>query len=407
MAEPLLVWDPKMLDYNFGPTHPFNPVRWDLTYKLADRMQILDHFTQLDPIPASDDALARIHTREYIAAVRTAGQNATPGHSSNSRHTALGHGLGSEDNPAFPHMHHAAALIAGGSIAAAKAIAAGETHRAVNFAGGLHHAMADAASGFCVYNDAALAIAALLDAGVERVAYVDVDVHHGDGVQAAFYGDPRVLTISIHESPVSLWPGTGWAGECGAGPAAGTAINLPVPSGTADAEWLRAFDAVVPSAVTAFRPQVLVTQHGADSHRDDPLADLNLSVNAHAAAQRTLRDLAESTTGGRWLALGGGGYSLVRVVPRSWTHLLAVTADRDLDPSTPVPDPWYEDVRHADGGRFAGTSRMPTTMGDGGTATDQRVRWNGHGETPVDREILRTRMAVFPYLGLDPRDPRD
>lgn len=398
----MVVWDPKMLDYNFGPEHPFNPVRWELTYSLAGRMGVLDHFRPLESVAASDEELARIHTPAYIAAVRAAGQQTIP-----DRFTRTVHGLGTEDNPTFPHMHEAASLIAGGSIAAARAIADGRTKRAVNFAGGLHHAMADAASGFCIYNDVALAITTLLDAGVERVAYVDVDVHHGDGVQAAFYDDPRVLTISLHESPLTLWPGTGWAGECGAGAAAGTSINLPVPSGTSDEDWLRAFDAVVPGAVAAFRPQVLVSQHGSDSHRDDPLADLNLSVDAHAAAQRSLRDLAERETGGRWLALGGGGYSVVRVVPRSLTHLLAVVADQDIDPAAELPTPWFEDVRTVCGGRFAGTSRLPTTMGDGTPVPARRERWNGRGESPIDREILRTRTASFPYLGLDPRDPRD
>ncbi|MDQ2739310.1 MAG: acetoin utilization protein AcuC, partial [Actinomycetota bacterium] len=256
------------------------------------------------------------------------------------------------------------------------------------------------ASGFCVYNDAALAIAALLAAGVGRVAYVDVDVHHGDGVQAAFYDDPRVLTVSIHESPLTLWPGTGWPVEIGSGAAAGTSVNIPVPAGTSDAGWLRAFTAVVPSVVQAFRPDVLVTQHGADSHREDPLADLNLSVDGQLASYRALRELAERAAGGRWLALGGGGYSLVRVVPRAWTHLLATVVGRDLDPATSLPGRWLDLAAAARPGL-----QLPDRMTDDApTAFDV---WDGHVEAPVDTSIAEVRRLIFPLHGLDPFDPRD
>ena len=180
----------------------------------------------------------------------------------------------------------------------------------------------------------------MLEAGVRRVAYIDVDAHHGDGVQAAFYDDPRVLTVSLHESPLSLFPGTGWPTELGVGAAQGTAVNVALPAGTGDAAWLRAFHAVVPGLVRAFRPEVLVTQQGADAHREDPLADLMLTVDGQRTTYLALRELAREVTGGRWLALGGGGYSPVRVVPRAWTHLLAIVADQDLDPATPMPPDW-------------------------------------------------------------------
>jgi acetoin utilization protein AcuC len=396
MASPLVVWDPAMLDYDLGGDHPLHPVRWELTWELAERLGVLSGIEQFAPPVAGDDQLARVHSRDYIAAVRAASGPRAPGGS----RLLVGHGLGTEDNPIFEHMHDSAALIAGGSIAAAAAIARGEVDRAVNIAGGLHHAMAGQASGFCVYNDAALAIATLLDAGIGKVAYVDVDVHHGDGVQAAFYDDPRVLTVSIHESPLSLWPHTGWPSEIGSGPAAGTAVNIPVPAGTGDAGWLRAFTAVVPGVVAAFRPDVLVTQHGADSHAEDPLADLNLSVDGQLASYRALRDLAESTTGGRWLALGGGGYAVVRVVPRAWTHLIATVADRDIDPSTPLPRAWLEAARRARPG-----VRLPDRMTDGAsTAFD---RWDRAALAPVDRAIADVRNLVYPLHGLDPFDPRD
>ncbi len=397
MASPLLIWDPGMLNYDLGGSHPLNPLRLKLTWELAERLGVLDGIDSFAPQPADDDALAKIHDRAYITAVRAASSGQDGGRDSRRY---LDHGLGTTDNPIFEYMHATSALIAGGSIAAATAIARGEVNRAVNIAGGLHHAMSSRASGFCVYNDAALAIATLLDAGVGRVAYVDVDVHHGDGVQAAFYDDPRVLTVSIHESPFSLWPGTGWPTEMGGPTAAGTSVNIPIPAGTGDAHWLRAFAAVVPGVVRAFRPDVLVTQHGADSHAEDPLADLNLSVDGQLASYRALRDLAESTTGGRWLALGGGGYSLVRVVPRAWTHLLGTVAGRDLDPSTPLPTGWLE-VAAAERPGLA----LPEKMSDGKSMSFDS--WDGVAAVPVDRAIADVRGLIYPLHGLDPFDPRD
>lgn len=383
-----------MLRYDLGGSHPLHPLRWELTWRLAADLGVLDGIETTSPQPADDELLATVHTVDYIKAVRRASES--------GRSDRVGHGLGTADNPSFPGMHDAAALIAGGSVTAARAIARGETDRAVNIAGGLHHAMPDAASGFCVYNDPALAIKALLAEGVGKVAYVDVDVHHGDGVQHAFYHDPRVLTVSIHETPLALWPGTGFVTESGRGAAAGTSVNIPLPAGTGDAAWLRAFHAVVPSVVRAFAPDVLVTQHGADSHREDPLADLNLSVDGQVASYRVLRDLASEVTGGRWLALGGGGYALVRVVPRSWTHLLALAADRDIAPDSAIGEEWIAAASAA-----RPMISPPRSMSENGGAAVEFEPWDGQGGTPVDRAISQVRSEVFPLYGLDPFDPRD
>lgn len=393
MAQPLVIWDPGMLRYDLGGSHPFHPLRWELTWRLAESLGVTRGLDITAPSPACDDVLRLVHTPEYIDAVRRASAAGFGG--------SVGHGLGTADNPVFPGMHTAAALIAGGSVTAARAVARGEVERAVNIAGGLHHAMPDYASGFCIYNDAALAIATLLAEGVHKVAYIDVDVHHGDGVQRAFYDDPRVLTVSLHESPLSLWPGTGFVAESGRGAAAGTAVNVPLPAGTGDAAWLRAFHAVVPSVVHAFRPDVLVTQHGADSHRDDPLADLNLTVDGQVESYRALRGLAVEA-GGRWLALGGGGYSVVRVVPRAWTHLLALIADRDLDPATVIGEEW---IAAANAARPA--EAAPQQMSENGGQTIGFEPWDGQAATPVDRVITQVRSEIFPLFGLDPHDPRD
>jgi acetoin utilization protein AcuC len=387
-AQAAVVWTPEFLTDRFTPDHPMNPVRLDLTMRLARELGVLEGVELLEPEPAPDAELERVHVPSYLDAVRRAPVNGDD----------PAHGLGTDDNPIFEGMHEASGLVCGGSLLAAREIAEGRADRAVNIAGGRHHAMPDRASGFCVYNDCAVAISWLLDHGFERIAYVDVDVHHGDGVQAAFYHDSRVLTISLHQHPFTLWPGTGWPAEYGEGEAAGSVVNVALPPGTADAGWLRAFDAVVPSLLTAFRPQLLVTQCGADTHVEDPLADLRLSVDGHRTIYRELRDLAERTAGGRWLALGGGGYGLYRVVPRSWTHLLATVLDRDVDPRSPMPAGWL-----AYASRLT-SHPLPTEMTDG--ADVAHAPWLT-GTDRVDVEILETRRAVFPLHGLDPHDPRD
>ncbi len=383
-----VVWTPDFLGYRLSPGHPLNPIRLDLTIRLATELGVLDGVETLVPKPAVDDDLLRVHDRSYLAAVKAA-----PG-----APRGVGHGLGTPDNPVFAGMHEAGSLVAGGSLLAARAIAEGRADRAVNIAGGLHHAMRDRAAGFCVYNDCSVAIAWLLEQGCQRVAYVDVDVHHGDGVQAAFYADPRVLTISLHQHPRTLWPGTGRSGESGTGAGTGFAVNVPLPPGTGDAGWLRAFHAVVPALVASFRPQVLVTECGVDTHAEDPLANLELSVDGQRQIFATLRELAERTAGGKWLVLGGGGYSLFRVVPRTWTHLLATVLDRDLDPGTPLPAGWTA--------RTAGLTAvpLPVAMTDG---ADPTFRPWGTGTDPVDPAVAETRRAVFPRHGLDPDDPRD
>lgn len=385
-----VVWDESLLGYDLGGEHPLHPIRLDLTMRLARSLGVLDGVDLVAPEPASDGDLERVHRPDYLTSVRSAPTSGWD----------VGHGLGTDDNPIFDRMHEAASLIAGGSITAADQIVSGRANRAINIAGGLHHAMADHAAGFCIYNDCAVAIAWMLAQGVERIAYLDIDVHHGDGVQAAFYDDPRVLTISVHQHPLTLWPGTGYPTEVGAAGADGTSVNIPLPPGTDDAGWQRAVQAVVPSVLDSFRPQVLVTQCGADAHREDPLADVALSVDGQRASYRMLRDLAEHYSDGKWLALGGGGYSLFRVVPRAWTHLLATMLDRDLRPSTSIPADWM-----AYAARVSGNATLPTSMTDECDANF--VPWTGVTDSPVDTAIRDTRHAVFPLHGLDPADSRD
>ncbi len=387
-----VVWDEALLGYTMGGDHPLHPVRLDLTMRLAEGLGVLRsaRVEVLRPEPADEALLTLVHDPAYLDAVRRAPSE-----------PEVGHGLGTADNPVFEGMYDAAALITGGSVLAARQVHTGRAQHAVNISGGLHHAMRDRASGFCVFNDAAVAIAWLLEQGWERIGYVDVDVHHGDGVQAAFYDDPRVLTVSVHQTPLTLFPGTGFPEETGGpGTALGSAVNLALPNGTDDPAWLRAFSAVVPSVLRAFRPQILVTQNGCDAHHEDPLADLALTVDGQRASYRALHELAHELCDGRWVALGGGGYGLVRCVPRAWTHLLAEVGGNPLDPATEIPQSWRDDVV-ARGLR----ARPPTHMTEGGYTGF--ARWDPFTESRVDRAILRTRRASLPWFGLDPDDPRD
>ncbi len=383
------VWDEAYLGYDFGE-HPLNPIRLELTIRLARELGVLDGLELLAPRPADEAQLLTIHRADYLDAVRQA----------SSDPTFAGYGLGTADDPVFPGMFDASALVAGGSAIAARQVWDGASEHAVNIAGGLHHAMEGFASGFCVFNDVVLAIRTLLAAGAQRVAYVDIDVHHGDGVQAAFYDDPRVLTISLHQDPRTLFPGTGLPTELGTGPAEGTAVNVALPPGTGDSGWLRAFGAVVPGAVRAFRPDVLVTQCGCDTHHEDPLANLELSVDGQRTAIAALHSLAHEAAHGKWVALGGGGYGVIRCVPRTWTHLLAEAAGQPVPFDTSIPPGWVDYLRQR-GVR----GELPRSMGEGRAV--HSTPWVPGDDSWLDRSIGATRNAVFPLLGLDPDDPRD
>lgn len=320
--------------YDHGPDHPLRPARVKLTRDLIHAYGLVGG-TRVVETPArdaTDDELLLVHTERYLDAVRRAG------HGERGPWGLFGFGPG--DNPIFPHMHEATARAVGASLVAAEAVWSGRAQHAFNPAGGLHHGMPERASGFCVYNDPAVLIAWLLRQGARRVAYVDVDVHHGDGVQAAFFSDPRVLTISVHQSGATLFPGTGFVDELGDGDAQGTKVNLPLPPFTGDDLWLGAFEAIVPPLVEGWAPDVLVTQLGCDSHHSDPLAQLHLTTAAYRRTAGILHDLAHRAAGGRWVATGGGGYQWARVVPRAWTIYFAEMAGVAI--ADHVPPSWLE-----------------------------------------------------------------
>jgi acetoin utilization protein AcuC len=373
-----LVFSDALTKYDFGFDHPMAPGRVTNTISLSRALGVLDRLEVVPPPEIDVDLLRTVHNADSIDAV----QRCVPD---------FAYGLGTADNPIFPGMHEISGRIAMASVEAARQVWSGNCLRANNISGGLHHAMPGFTSGFCVYNDLAIAIRWLLASGCERVAYVDVDVHHGDGVQAIFYDDPRVLTVSLHETPASLFPGTGFPAETGGPGAEGSAVNVALPAGTSDSGWLRAFHAIVPDVLRAFKPTVLVTQHGCDSHRHDPLADLNLSVDGQRASYLALADLADEICQGRWVSAGGGGYAVLDVVPRAWTHLLGVVSGQPVPPETLIPQSWRDQL-----GEYA-----PTEMTDHASVDYVPFARGMTPESRVDQAIMATRRAVYPELGLD------
>ncbi len=314
-----------------GKMHPLKPERLQRTFELLSAYRAFDgpRAELIPPRPAHREELALFHTDEYIDAV-----------------TRLSHGYGKEqawrynfgpgDNPIFPNMDETEGLKVGAALTAAQSIVEGKVQVAFSFGGGLHHALPARASGFCVFNDAAVAIHWLLRRGL-RVAYVDIDAHHGDGVQAAFYHTDQVLTISLHQSGRTLFPGTGFPEEIGTGVGRGYSINVPLAPFSGDQVYLWAFRQVVPPLVRQFSPHLLVTQLGIDTHHRDPLAQLMLTTHGYLAVIAELKTLADEIGG--WLALGGGGYAL-DVVPRAWALAFGMMSEQHFTDELP---PGYSD----------------------------------------------------------------
>jgi acetoin utilization protein AcuC len=329
----VLIYSPDVLRYDFGPTHPLRPERYSLTHDLMRSYGLFDRAIEVvAPVEAHRKELERVHSSAYIDAVTAAGED--------PRKEMLCVGIGISDNPPFPDMHQVSSIVAGGSIDAAAMVLAGQAEYAFNMAGGLHHALRDRASGFCVYNDPAIAIAWLLEQGVSRVAYLDTDAHHGDGVQWIFYYDPRVLTVSIHESGRYLFPGTGDVDEIGSGQARGTSINVPLAPYASDADVLAAMDEVAIPVIEAFRPEFLVLQHGCDPHAADPLTHLNCSLSVFREIGLRERQLALRACPGRAIGGGGGGYAYREIVPRAWLLTFAALTGLELDPR--LPEDWRQ-----------------------------------------------------------------
>ncbi|MBW3593950.1 MAG: acetoin utilization protein AcuC [Actinobacteria bacterium] len=322
--------------YDFGSSHPLRPERVLLTYDNIRDLGLLElsHVEEVPYRAAVDSEVAAVHDRAFIDVVRGIDEGDV------DERVGLGYGLGTPDDPIFAGMHKASVAVCGASISAAEAVAQGQFDHAFNPAGGLHHARRAEASGFCIYNDPAVAIAKVLELQPEwRVMYVDVDVHHGDGVQWIFYDEPRVLTVSLHQSGRYLYPGTGFTDELGEANAKGTSINVPLLPFTGESDYLWALEEVLTNAAAAFAPDLIVTQLGADTHHGDPLANLALTMRAYPKMARILHQVAHELCRGRWVATGGGGYQAETVVPKVWTiHFAEMCGDAER-----VPEEWLVD----------------------------------------------------------------
>jgi acetoin utilization protein AcuC len=327
--------------YDFGASHPLRPERVLLTYDSIRDLGLtsLQHVDEVPSRVATDTEILRAHDEEFVSAVQGIDAGTF------SRGAALEFGLGTPDDPIFDGMHEASAAVCGASITAAAAVASGEVEHAFNPAGGLHHARRREASGFCIYNDPAVAIAHVLEMHPDwRVMYVDVDVHHGDGVQWIFYDEPRVLTVSLHQSGRYLYPGTGFVDEIGTGAAIGTAVNVPLLPMTGETDYLWALQEVLTRVAEAFRPDLLFTQLGADTHWGDPLANLGLTMTAYPRMAQVLHDTAHEFASGRLVATGGGGYQAETVVPKVWAmHFAEMAGAPDS-----IPPAWLDDRREED-----------------------------------------------------------
>ncbi|HLX55463.1 MAG TPA: acetoin utilization protein AcuC, partial [Ktedonobacteraceae bacterium] len=355
-ARARLAFHPDELRYNFGAEHPLQPARIAALMDLLETCGLWNPANDALQLPlrsATLDELSLVHSADYIAAVQKLSEAADPDTEEQQRRSqlALKYGFADGDTPVLPGMHEVTARIAGGSLVALSAVMglpeggkySSEDEQPLHVfhpAGGLHHAWSDRASGFCVYNDIAVAIAHALRASEAKILYIDFDAHHGDGVQRAFYDEPRVMTVSLHETGRYLFPGSGDVLELGDGLGRGYSVNAPLEPFTEDDSYIEVIEALLTPLVISFGPDVIVTQHGCDTHAWDPLTHLSLTMRGIQAQIKLAHQLAHSYCQGRWVALGGGGYDLYRVVPRAWSMLWAEMSGQTLPERLPVE--WIE-----------------------------------------------------------------
>ncbi len=386
MQDAALVWHPELAEYDLGGAHPLDPVRLTLSVALMESYGILTPGTVIAPSPATQAQLEAVHDAAYIEAVREASDRV-----SGFRPRM---GLGTDDNPIFPGMHDVSALICGASTRALEEVVSGARLRTFSIAGGLHHAHRDRAAGFCVYNDPAVAIAAARRANPGlRVLYIDIDAHHGDGVQKAFYDSAEVMTVSIHESGSYLFPGTGFPHETGTGDGVGYAANVPLPPYATDDCFRLAFDEVAAPLARAFQPDVIVAQLGVDAHHDDPLTHLAMTLPGYRQLVDRIVELADELCDGRLATLGGGGYRVFTTVPRAWAWVMGRLLGLDLPEK--VPDVWRGQVRPLLG------AEPPRTLGADDVFELPPARTTRVLEE-TSASVAATRAAVFPLHSLAP-----
>jgi acetoin utilization protein AcuC len=381
----VLVWDEALADYRFNAEHPLNPRRLQLTLELIGAYGLLDDdMRRVVPARvATDDELLLAHAGEFIDAVKRASSGEGP------LSLLQAFGLGSQDVPVVPGMHDKAAHVVGSTLRAAELVMSGAATRAFSIAGGLHHARQAEASGFCVYNDLAVAIRWVQRTHGARVMYIDIDAHHGDGVQWIFYDDPDVLTLSFHESGAFLYPGTGFIDEMGEGDGYGYAVNVPFDPHTDDVSFVGAVRELVPALAESFRPDVIVYQAGCDAHLLDPLTHLRCSTRIYETVTRIVSDAADAHCGGRIIATGGGGYAIHQVVPRAWTLVWATLCGVEVDDA--VPAAWHESVTAEAG------VPVPTTLRDPHGAWP-RLPLSQEAEATNGRTVAAVRNRCLPLI---------
>ncbi|GGI10123.1 acetoin utilization protein AcuC [Gottfriedia solisilvae] len=330
-----LIYSEDYHSYQFNENHPFNPIRSQLVYELLKESQLINDTDVLFPRVATDEELLLFHDSHYIEQVKKASQETI------NEQIAEQFGLGTEDTPIFKNMHEASSLIVGGTLTAVDAVLEGKANHAFNLGGGLHHGFKRKASGFCVYNDCAIAIKYIQKKYGLKVLYVDTDAHHGDGVQWAFYDDPTVCTLSIHETGRYLFPGTGGVNERGQGKGFGFSFNVPIDAFTEDDSFLVNYKKALSEIAEYFKPDIIFTQNGSDSHCYDPLTHLCTTMKTFQEIPKIAHEIAHKYCEGRWIAVAGGGYDYWRVVPRAWANVwLAMTNQQPS--SEQIPKSWLE-----------------------------------------------------------------
>ncbi|MDC3412678.1 acetoin utilization protein AcuC [Aquibacillus sp. 3ASR75-11] len=337
--------------YHFHEDHPFNQKRVALTKELLEAENRLVPEQIIAPRHATDEELALIHDRQYIQAIKKASRGEL------TAEEGLEFGIGTEDTPMFENMHESSSLLVGGTLTAVDAVLKNSFTHALNLGGGLHHGFKRKASGFCIYNDGAVAIKYIREKYDLKVLYVDTDAHHGDGVQWAFYDDPNVCTLSIHETGRYLFPGTGNVNERGLKKGFGYSFNVPIDAFTEDESFLHVYESAFKEICHYFKPDVIITQNGADAHAYDPLTHLCATMEIYEKIPTLAHQLAHTYCDGKWIALGGGGYDIWRVVPRAWSQIWGVmTSGKAFDGD--LPKRWITKW-----GKLAPVS-LPTTWGD-------------------------------------------
>jgi acetoin utilization protein AcuC len=370
MTRPIFFYTDDFMQYDMGPQHPLKPQRLRMTYDLLDSYGVFAAALEVaEPNLADTEDVAKTHSRDYLEALfRLNSGDYFPG--------AHRFGFGTGDNPIFPDMYEASLRYTGASLDAAQAILDG-ANVAFNISGGLHHAHYARAAGFCILNDAAVAARRLREK-YARVAYVDIDVHHGDGVQELFYDDPTVLTVSLHESGRTLFPGTGYTDEIGVGPGEGYSVNIPHAPYATDDIWLYAWREAALPVLKAFDPEAIVLQLGTDPHVLDPLAHICLTAQGWLEAVKDVKSLGKPI-----VAVGGGGYNLT-TVPRMWT--LAISTLADLNLPDDVPD------------TYAHKRQIPTLTDH--TEIELEPRDLANARRFADQTVAEIKALLFPRYQL-------